>query len=57
MYQDLLHVTKEELKQQQKENTELMEQSAVKEAQLQQQVSAVRRGLTTVHTTTECLNA
>ncbi|XP_050974649.1 centromere-associated protein E isoform X3 [Labeo rohita] len=45
MYQDLLHVTKEELKQQQKENTELMEQSAVKEAQLQQQLSQMSEDL------------
>ncbi|XP_016113871.1 centromere-associated protein E [Sinocyclocheilus grahami] len=41
MYEDLLHVTKEELKQQQKENAELMEQSAVKESQLQQQLSQI----------------
>lgn len=41
-YQDLLHVMKEELKQQQKESAELMERSAARESQLQQQVSAVR---------------
>lgn len=39
MYQDLLHVTKEELKQQQKEKEDLMERSAEKESQLQQRVS------------------
>uniref|UniRef100_A0A9J8ANR7 Centromere-associated protein E n=1 Tax=Cyprinus carpio carpio TaxID=630221 RepID=A0A9J8ANR7_CYPCA len=45
MYQDLLHVTKEELKQQQKENAELMEQSAAKESQLQQQLSQISEDL------------
>ncbi|KAK2908448.1 hypothetical protein Q8A67_004285 [Cirrhinus molitorella] len=45
MYQDLLHVTKEELKQQQKENAELMEQSAAKESQLQQQLSQMSEDL------------
>ncbi|XP_016115359.1 centromere-associated protein E-like [Sinocyclocheilus grahami] len=45
MYQDLLHVTKEELKQQQKENAELMEQSASKESQLQQQLSLMSEDL------------
>ncbi|XP_052429113.1 centromere-associated protein E isoform X4 [Carassius gibelio] len=45
MYQDLLHVTKEELKQQQKENAELMERSAAKESQLQQQLSQISEDL------------
>ncbi|XP_016349657.1 centromere-associated protein E-like isoform X2 [Sinocyclocheilus anshuiensis] len=45
MYQDLLHVTKEELEQQQKENAELMEQSASKESQLQQQLSLMSEDL------------
>ncbi|KAF4119173.1 hypothetical protein G5714_001224 [Onychostoma macrolepis] len=45
MYQDLLHITKEELKQQQKENADLMEQSAVKESQLQQQLSQMSEDL------------
>ncbi|XP_073698964.1 uncharacterized protein [Garra rufa] len=45
MYQDLLHVTKEELKQQQKENAELMEQSAAKESRLQQQLSQMSKDL------------
>ncbi|ROL50320.1 Centromere-associated protein E [Anabarilius grahami] len=45
MYQDLLHVTKEELKQQQKEKEDLMERSAEKESRLSQMsedLSAVR---------------
>ncbi|XP_062866436.1 centromere-associated protein E isoform X2 [Trichomycterus rosablanca] len=37
-YQNLLHSTKEELKQQQKENSDLMVHSAEKEEQLQQQI-------------------
>ncbi|XP_051982459.1 LOW QUALITY PROTEIN: centromere-associated protein E [Xyrauchen texanus] len=41
-YQELLHVTKEELKQQQKVNADLMTQSAAKESQLQQQVIKFR---------------
>ncbi|XP_059408289.1 centromere-associated protein E isoform X5 [Carassius carassius] len=45
MYQDLLHVTKEELKQQQNENAELMERSAAKESQLQQQLSQISEDL------------
>ncbi|XP_016297019.1 centromere-associated protein E-like [Sinocyclocheilus anshuiensis] len=45
MYEDLLHVTKEELKQQQKENAELMEQSAAKESHLQQQLSQISEDL------------
>ncbi|XP_016422139.1 centromere-associated protein E-like isoform X9 [Sinocyclocheilus rhinocerous] len=45
MYQDLLHVTKEELKKQQKENAELMEQSAAKESPLQQQLSLMSEDL------------
>ncbi|XP_043104393.1 centromere-associated protein E isoform X2 [Puntigrus tetrazona] len=45
MYQDLLHVTKEELKQQQKENAGLMERSAEKEARLQQQLSRMSEEL------------
>uniref|UniRef100_A0A9J8BZ24 Centromere-associated protein E n=1 Tax=Cyprinus carpio carpio TaxID=630221 RepID=A0A9J8BZ24_CYPCA len=44
-YQDLLHVTKEELKQQQKENAELMERSAARESQLQQQLSQMSEEL------------
>ncbi|XDV14395.1 hypothetical protein PO909_014659, partial [Leuciscus waleckii] len=45
MYQDLLHVSKEELKQQQREKAELMEQSAVKESQLQQRLSQMSEDL------------
>ncbi|XP_056102973.1 centromere-associated protein E isoform X2 [Rhinichthys klamathensis goyatoka] len=45
MYQDLLHVSKEELKQQQKEKAELMERSAVNEAQLQQRLSQMSEDL------------
>ncbi|XP_067259077.1 centromere-associated protein E isoform X2 [Chanodichthys erythropterus] len=44
MYQDLLHVTKEELKQQQKEKEDLME----KESQLQQRLSQMSEDLSAV---------
>ncbi|XP_067298423.1 centromere-associated protein E isoform X2 [Pseudorasbora parva] len=49
MYQDLLHVTKQELKQQQKEKAELMEESAAKESRLGseiQNLQTVLRSLT-----------
>ncbi|KAK7162326.1 hypothetical protein R3I94_004856 [Phoxinus phoxinus] len=45
MYQDLLHVSKEELKQQQEEKAELMERSAVNEAQLQRRLSQMSEDL------------
>ncbi|XP_051759204.1 centromere-associated protein E isoform X4 [Ctenopharyngodon idella] len=48
MYQDLLHVTKEELKQQQKEKEDLMEQSAEKESQLQRRLSQMSEDLSAV---------
>ncbi|XP_049325710.1 centromere-associated protein E-like isoform X3 [Astyanax mexicanus] len=44
-YQDLLHSTKEELKQQQKENAELMTQSTEKESQLRQQLNQLSEDL------------
>ncbi|XP_051560864.1 centromere-associated protein E-like [Myxocyprinus asiaticus] len=49
-YQELLHITKEELKQQQKENADLMTQSAAKESQLQQQLSKMSVDLSTLKT-------
>ncbi|KAG1939269.1 centromere-associated protein E [Pimephales promelas] len=45
MYQDLLHLSKEELKQQQKETAELVERSAVNEAQLQHKLSQMSEDL------------
>ncbi|KAK1802937.1 hypothetical protein P4O66_021473 [Electrophorus voltai] len=44
-YQNLLHSTKEELKQRQKENTDLMTQSAEKESHLKQQLSQMNEDL------------
>ncbi|XP_072512902.1 centromere-associated protein E [Salminus brasiliensis] len=44
-YQDLLHSTKEELKQQQNKNVDLMTQSAEKESQLKQQLSQLSEDL------------
>ncbi|XP_066516219.1 centromere-associated protein E isoform X2 [Hoplias malabaricus] len=44
-YQDLLRSTKEELKQQQKENMDLMTQSAEKESDLKQQLSQLSEDL------------
>lgn len=41
-YQELLHVTKEELKQQQKENADVIARSAEEESRLQRQVRAVK---------------
>ncbi|XP_077094163.1 centromere-associated protein E [Siphateles boraxobius] len=45
MYQELLHVSKQELKQQQKEMAELMERSAAKESQLQRRLSQMSEDL------------
>ncbi|XP_065110107.1 centromere-associated protein E isoform X2 [Paramisgurnus dabryanus] len=44
-YQELLHVTKEELKQQQKENSDLIAQSSAEESRLQCQLRAIDEDL------------
>ncbi|XP_051557983.1 centromere-associated protein E isoform X4 [Myxocyprinus asiaticus] len=56
-YQELLHVTKEELKQQQKVNADLMTQIAAKESQLQQQLSKIQEDLSALRTERDQHNA
>ncbi|KAA0722652.1 E Centromere protein [Triplophysa tibetana] len=49
-YQELLHVTKEELKQQQKENADVIARSAEEESRLQQQLSLMDEDLVALRT-------
>ncbi|XP_057188769.1 centromere-associated protein E isoform X2 [Triplophysa rosa] len=49
-YQELLHVTKEELKQQQKENADVIARSAEEESRLQQQLSQMDEDLVALRT-------